>query len=228
MKINPKFIQCSCVEGDKIDLRRAKAVLKHKPDIIIFELPQNNRGAGLIFNRYSCSNKPIEEVNKIIKENRIAAKKFPYVASDIAVWKNIEKLWKQGINTQVYNVDSPAKLRKESFYLFHKSISNGYPAVRKDWLFWLCLYLRESCMAKNAKRILDNYHFKKDPTILIFLESIHWNHVKFLLTNPSKEKIWKYYFGRFKNLKANKNIENQIRARSLTLNNFWKKIQKFY
>lgn len=228
MKLKPKFIQCSCVEGNNIDLRRAKAVLKHKPDIIIFEMPQGNRGPGMIFNQYLCSNKPISEVNKIIKENRIAAKKFPYVASDIAIWKNIEKLWKQGINTQVYNVDSPAKIRRESFYLFNKPISDGYPAVRRDWLFWVHLYLREIYMAKNIKIILNSYHLKKDPVILIFIEVIHWSHVKFLLTNPTKEKIWKYYFGKFKNLKSNKNIENQIKERSTVLNYYWRKIQKFY
>ena len=228
MKPRPKFIQCSCIEGNRIDLRRARAVIKHRPDIIIFELPKGNRGAGPIFNRYSCSNKPIKEVNKIIKENRIAAKKFPYVASDIAVWKNIEKLWKQGINTQIYNVDSPAKIRREGFHLFKKPISSGYPAVRRDWLFCVYLYLRESCMAKNIKTILDSYHTKKDPIVLIFLESIHWNHVKFLLTNPSKEKILTYYFRRFKNLRADKNVENQIKARSSILNRYWKRIQKFY
>ena len=36
MKPRPKFIQCSCIEGNRIDLRRARAVIKHRPDIIIF------------------------------------------------------------------------------------------------------------------------------------------------------------------------------------------------
>jgi len=37
MKINPRFIQRSCTEGNVIGLRQANAVSKYKPDIIILE-----------------------------------------------------------------------------------------------------------------------------------------------------------------------------------------------
>lgn len=141
MKFTPKFIQRDCVEGDKADLRQAEAVLKHRPDIIIFEMPQGgNRGPGTIFNRYSCANKPIEKVDEIIKRLKIASKKYPYAASDIAVWENIKKLWGEGVNTLIYNVDAPDRMRRE-FSLFTK---RGYPAVRKERLFWAYLYLRDT------------------------------------------------------------------------------------
>ena len=119
MKINPKFIQRSCIEGNKIDLRQANAVSKYKPDIIVFEFPEDSKEPSKIFNRYACKNKPLKKVDEIIRNLKKASKKYPYVLSDIVVWKNIKKLWEQGINTQIYNIDSPTKMRKE-FYLFKK------------------------------------------------------------------------------------------------------------
>lgn len=221
MKLHPKFIQHDCVEGDKVDLRQAEATLLHRPDIIIFEMPQNgNRGPGTIFNRYSCANKPTEKVDEIIKKLKISARKFPYAASDIAVWENIKMLWAEGVNTQIYNVDAPERMRRE-YFLFKNP---GYPAVRKDWFFWVYLYLRDAHMAKNIRRVLDACSGKKDPTILIFLQSIHWKHVQFLLTNPSREKIWKYYFGNFPNIKPGA-IECKIKERSKILGEYWKRVQ---
>lgn len=227
MQLTPKFIQRNCVEGEKVDLSQANAILKHKPDIIIFELPQANNGVGTIFNRYSCSSKPVCEVDKIINKLKKNLKKYPYVESDIFVWKNINKMWESGINTKIYNVDAPAKMRRE-FYLFQKPISLGYPAVRNDWLFWIYLYLRDSYMAKNIKKVLDNYTDKKGPTILVFLQSIHWEHVQFLLKNPTKREISEYYFGKFKKLKIDKSIEGKIGERSRILKFYWQKIQTLY
>jgi len=227
MKSNFKFIQCDCIEGDKVDLSQARAVIKYRPDIIIFEMPAGKNNPNTIFNRYSCTKKPIKVAAKIIKDLKISARKYPYALSDVAVWENIIQLWQEGMNTELYNVDAPAKLREE-FYIFQKPVSRGYPAVRRDWLFWVYLYLRDSYMTQNIKIILDTYSVRPDPTILIFLQSIHWKNVRFLLTNPSKEKIWRYYFGRFKEIKPTPAIERQIKSRSPILNRFWRNVQKFY
>ena len=83
-------------------------------------------------------------------------------------------------------------------------------------------------MAHNIKISLDDYHTKKNPTVLVFLQSIHWDHAQFLMGNPSKEKVWKYYFGKSKNIKPTKEIEKDIKIRSTVLNYYWKKVQKFY
>lgn len=224
MRLKPRFIQRSCVEGNKIDLRQADAVLDHKPDIIFFERPQNKNGKpGTVFNHYSCRTKPTKKINEIIKEAKIAAKEFPYAEGDIFIWKNINKLWDEGINTQIYNVDSPQRMRAEGFYLFNKPISEGYPGVRKDWLFWAYLYLRDSYMANNIRSVLKTYSLKPDPTICIFIESIHWQHIQFLLENPSKEKIWKYYFSRFPGIKPN-TLQRKIRERSKIIAEYWEKV----
>ncbi len=223
MHLKPRYVQRDCVEGDKIDLRQADAVLKHKPDIIIFELPQSHNGKpGTIFNRYSCAHKPIEKVEAIIKGKKHAAKKFPYAASDIAVWENIQRLWKQGVNVQIYNVDAPIKMRRE----YVAVEATGYPSVRKDWLFWVYLYLRDTYMARNIKHILDTYSLKSNPTILVCLQSIHWKHAQFLLTNPSSQKTWKYYFGKFPALTPSV-VTSQVRRRNRVLGEYWKKLQHF-
>lgn len=224
MKFNPKFIQRDCVEGDKADLRQAEAVLKHRTDIIIFEMPQGgSRGPGTIFNRYSCANKPIEKVDEIIKGLKVSAKKYPYALSDVAVWENVKTLWKEGVNVQIYNVDAPDRMRRE-FSLF---VKQGYPAVRKEWFFWAYLYLRDTYMAKNIKKALGGYSKKQNPTVLIFLQSIHWEHTQFLLTNTSKEKVWKFYFGKLPSIKQD-TIEEQIRIRSKVMGDYWKREQVFY
>lgn len=219
--IKPKFIQRNCIEGSKIDLRQSDAVKKYKPDIIIFEMPEIKNSPNTIFNQYSCQNKPLEKVEKIIENLKISAKKYPYAKSDIAVWHNILALWKQGINVQIYNVDSPDLLRRS--YIFTET---SYLSARKEPYFWAFLYLREAFMAKNIKKILKNYSKKENPLILIFLQSIHWDHVKFLLKNPSKNKIWKFYFGRFKKINK-KNISEIIKKQGPVLYKYWKKYSIF-
>lgn len=223
MKLNPKYIQRSCVEGNRIDLRQAKSILKYKPDIIIFESPKDKNDWSNIFNHYSPDKKPLNKVNQIIKIIKKAAIKEPYAASDISVWKNIIKMWEKGINTQVYFIDAPQNLRHNSPFLGKK-----YSKIYRDWLFWIYLYIRESYMKKYLEIALNEYKEKKNPTVCVFLQSIHWEHVKFLLTNPTKKQIWKYYFERFKNMKPTKDIENQIKDRSKIVNDYWKKVQIFY
>lgn len=216
MKITPKFIQRDCVEGDKIDLRQATAVLKYRPDIILFELPEGENGPDTIFNKYPCEKKPIKKVGEIIKKLNGVAKKYPYAKSDVFVWENIKKLWADGINTQIYNIDTPDALRRQSS-LFE---IGGYPACRKDPLFWAYLFVRDNTMAKNAQEILNRYSGKQNPVVLVFLQSIHWKHVVFLLGKPSQKEIWKYYFGRFSKLTPEMLLE-LVSKRSELLARYW-------
>ena len=51
-------------------------------------------------------------------------------------------------------------------------------------------------MEKNVEWALQDCTIKK-PTVLIFLQSFHWEHVKFLVKKPNKDEIWDYYFGKF-------------------------------
>ena len=171
----------------------------------------------------SCLNKPLKKVDEIIKNLKISAKKYPYALSDIVVWENIKSLWQQGVNTQIYNVDSPDSLRRGNIFDKEK-----YSFAVKKWLFWVFLYLREIYMTKNIKTVLDTYSLKKNPIVLIFLQSVHWEHVQYLLSNPSKDNIWQYYFGRFKYIKPTKEIGREIRKNSKVLGYYWDRHQKFY
>jgi hypothetical protein len=206
------------VEGSKIDLRQADAILKHRPDIIMFEMPRGKNDIGTIFNKFSCEKKPLKRVNEIIKKLELSAKKYPYALSDVAVWDNIKKLWTEGKDVKIYNIDSPDEIRRE-FHLFQDP---GYPAVRKDPVFWAYLYLRDSHIAKNIKWVLDNYTDKNDPLVAVFLQSIHWKHATFLITNPTNGEIWKYYFGRFPKLTPGM-LEELISKKSKVLARHWKK-----
>lgn len=217
MGITPKFIQKNCIEGNKIDLRQANAVLKYKPDIILFELPSGKNGRNTIFNKYPANKKSLKKLDEIIKNLEIQVKKYAYAKSDIAVWKNIKKLWLQGHNVEIYYVDAPDELRRK----YSQNFEPKYPQARKDWLFWVYLFIRDSYMTKNIETVLKNYKEKSDPTVAIFIQSIHWKHIQFLLKKPNELKIWKYYFEKFSKLKK-ETIDEEIKKENPFLYKWWK------
>lgn len=215
-KITPKFIQKNCIEGNKTDLRQANAVLKYKPDVILFELPAGRNGQDSIFNKYSTNKKPLKKVDEITKKLEISAKKYPYAKSDVAVWENIKMLWSQSHNILIFNVDAPGELRRK----YSQKFELKYPKARKDWLFWVYIYLREKYMVENIEKILKNYKEKRNPTIAVFIQSIHWKHIQFLLKKPKESEIWKYYFGKFPKLKQ-KTISQEIKKQNTFLYEWW-------
>lgn len=215
MKIQPKFIQRNCTEGDRIDLRQANAIQKYKPDIIIFEMPQGKNGPNAIFNKYSCNKKPVAKVYEMIKSFKESAKTYPYAESDIYVWENIVNLWKQGINTMVYNVDALPLLRHSNIYK-----NKSYNFAKNKWVFWVYLYLRDIHMANNVRIVLSEYNTKEKPVVLVAMQSIHWEHIQFLLKTEDQNKIRDYYFGRFPKLDFS-TFEIELKKESKTLYNFW-------
>lgn len=212
--MKPKFIQRNCIEGNKIDLRQANSILKYRPDIILFELPASKNRRNIIFNKYSANSKPLKKVNIIVKNLKKAAIKYPYALSDVAVWHNIIKLWAEGHNVSIYNVDAPDRLRREYFL--------KYEEAKRDLLFWVYLYIREEYMADNIEKILKKYNDKRNPVVAVLIQSIHWNHIKFLLNKPSKEEIWKYYFGKFHKIKM-ESINEKIKKGNPFLFKWWRR-----
>jgi len=202
--MKPKYIQVSCIEGDKIDLRQSKAVIKHKPDLIFLEIPSNS----------------LKPVTKTKSQPKKVTDEFPWVKSDKYVWDNIIQLQKTGHNILVYDIDGPHDLvsfeYKKNIYPYNKK----YPYKTTNLFWWVRIYLRECFMANKIKTILNNYKGKKEPVILIFLQSFHWRHVKFLLSNPTQKEIWDYYFKRFKKL-SDKDISNLIKKENKTFFKYW-------
>jgi len=220
--IKPIYHQVNCREQNKVDLRQAKAVLKYKPDIIIFELPEKNNSPETVFNKYNCRQKPVVKIKLIKKNLKKSAKQFGYALSDIKVWENIEYLWQQEKNVLLYNIDGPTELRQEFFEVWQ----NMYPSAKKNWLWWVSIYLRDRIMANHLQSILKKYKFQKNPVILIFLQNFHWQHVKFLLKNPTSQEIWQYYFGKFSEINI-KTISHRIKKNNKLFYRYWKKYSDF-
>lgn len=218
--LNPKFIQINCRETKKTDLRQARGVLEYKPDIIIMEYPNNKKTPDTIFNKYSPADKPLKKLPKFSKETLLIA---PWAKSDVVMWNNIAYLWKKKEHQVfIYKVDAPSELVNEWFSVWE----NMYPCALKNWLWWARIYLRERYMAKNIQWVLSQYQLKKRPIILIFLQSFHWEHVKFLLQNPSAKQIWNYYFGRFNNLRPSV-VAQTLRKQNRVFYKHWKMISGF-
>ena len=221
--MKPRFIQENCIEGNKVDLRQARVVAHYRPDIILFEYPAERGNPSRIFNHYGPDKKPLKEVERIKRGLRVAVQKFPYALSDIPIWENIEKLWRDGRNVLLFNIDGPDDLRRDYFKLAR---GLTYDEQRKNLIFWVHCYMREIAMADHIRRILNDYKEKSNPVIAVFLQSIHWQHVKFLLKNPSQKKIWNYYFGRFPKINL-QNIAAAIQKESSIHYKYWKRTPYF-
>lgn len=204
--MRPKFYNFNCRESNALDLRQAEAVLKYKPDIVFLEYPNNDNEL-----------RPItKSVKKFSKE---IVKTSPWAKSDLIMWKNVEYLWKKGLKTKVYAIDGPGELNSEFMLAWH----NTYPCATKNWFWWIRIYLRERYMAKYILDALNEYQEGKNPTVLVFLQNFHWNHVKFLLTKPSKEKIWKYYFKKFEKEVSPRTIPKILKKESKVFYKYWQK-----
>ena len=221
--MKPKFIQVNCIESVKLDLRQAKAVSRHKPDIIILEYPNDRLTPDWPFNKYAALKKPKAMVKDRIKEFPPEVLKIhPWVKADTIMWQNIANLWAADHQVLVYSVDAPRELTREWLDVWH----NLYPSVLKNWVWWVQIYLREKHMAKNIELIFKNYKDKTNPLCLVFLQSFHWEHVQFLLKKPSKQAIWDYYFGKFAEIKK-KDIGPRIKKLNKVFYKYWEKISDF-
>lgn len=204
------------------DYRQAQAVLKYRPDIIIFEYANEGKTPDTIYNKYPCSKKPLERIRVRQKYLKRLAKNYPEALADIPIWSNIVKLWKQGRDIKLYNVDSPRELRAELYEVW----KGMYPCAMNNWLWWVQVYLREKIMAKNIKWLLANQSDARRLKIAVFLQKFHWDHVKFLMTNPSKKRIWVYYFGKFKDISPS-NINLKIKSINKVFYKYWQHYSDF-
>jgi hypothetical protein len=73
---------------------------------------------------------------------------------------------------------------------------------------------------------LERHKNKEELIIAVFLQSFHWTHVKFLLSNPSKKQIWQYYFSKFREVKQ-ENITQKIKEQNKIFYKYWNGISDF-
>jgi hypothetical protein len=189
-----RFIQANCTEGKKVDPRQAMVVKRYKPDIIFFELPASKNGPASLFNAYSVKRKPFEKIEQIKEDLRKESRKTPYALSDVLVWDAIAELWAEGHNILLFNIDAAQELRRKAFRQYR---STPLSRAKQQWQFWAYLYVRETIMAHHIERILKRYSKRKTLVVAVFLQSIHWQHVQFLMRHHSKEQIRDYYFRKF-------------------------------
>ena len=221
--MKPKYIQFDCREEDKVDLRQANAVLRYRPDIIILEYPNNSKTPDLPFNQYGALQKPHKMVEERLKRfPRKVLKIHPWAKSDEMMWRNIVGLWREDHQIMVYAVDGPNELTREWLDVWKYS----YPCIKKNWLWWVQVYLRERIMANNIRWILHNYKEKESPVVLVFLQSFHWQNVRFLLENPGKKQIWNHYFAGFSEVNRS-NIVLKIKDLNKIFYKYWQKVSDF-
>jgi len=194
---------------------QAELIKKHKPDIVVFEIPYTHK---MPFNKYKADNKPLDEYRKMIAYLKRNSKKYPQSQADLKIWENIYNLWREGKNTLVYNIDAPDEIRD-----YHFNKNQKYNTVRNQWYFWVYLFIREMNMAKHMRPILEKIKSNQKVTIAIFLELNHWKHVKFLLSNPSRQQVWDYYFKRFPELSP-KSIDENVKKFDKMYYKYWKKV----
>lgn len=205
------------------DYRQAEYVLKYRPDIIILESAMD-KTPDTIYNKYDCSHKPYNKLRDFINKLKKTAK-LPGngdALSQVRMWENVMKLWREDHNVLVYYIDGPRALRKEFFEVWKYM----YPSALKNWLWWVRIYLREKYMAKNMEWVLEKNKNRGNITIAMFVQNWHWRHVKFLMSNPSKKQIWEYYFKRFKEVTP-KNISNKIKKLNKVFYGFWNENSDF-
>ena len=199
--MKPKYIQVDCTEGNRVDLRQSKAILRYKPDLIFLEYSK-------------VSSKPILKPVHISKS---IISKYPWTESDNFMWANIVKLWNRNHRVLVYAVDGPHDLVSGA-NIYSCDKTRPYKTTSLFW--WVRIYLRECFMVKNIKLILKQYKNKENPVILVFLQSFHWQHVKFLLSDPSKKAIWIFYFRRFGEL-TSKDVSRLVNEENKILFKYW-------
>jgi hypothetical protein len=210
-----KYVQSNSSELGTIDLRQANLIKKYKPDIVLFEISHTYK---LPFNKFKATNKPAKEYEKLTQYLRKNSKQYPQATADIAIWENIHKLWNEGKNTLVFNIDAPDEIRSH-----HQSFGLPYNTARKQWNFWAYLFIRERYMVKHVAPILKKITKNQKVIVAVFIELEHWKHVLFQLSNPSKKAMWDYYFKRFPEITP-KNIAKKIKEYDKTYYKYWKKV----
>ncbi len=206
--------QFSCREENGVDMRQANAVLKYRPDIILYEGPSNGK-PNIVFDTH----KPNKEVKKDLKEITQYLKKIsqkePWVMSDIYSFNNVFKISQEGQKTKIYYVDGPHELLSQTITNKWNRISR--PRRRGNHLlWWVYIYLREKIMSKNIESLSKN----KNLNVLVFMQKFHWLNVQFQLSKPTKDQMWEYYFGKFKHINRS-NITEIIKMKNKVLYKYW-------
>ena len=161
--------------------RKAEAILSIKPDAILFEFPTEKSYSLSDFNRFEPSKKPKDLIDGVKRAYERASKWYPWLKTEHVVVEAVEKLWNEGVQVYLYEIDAPLELAR---------------ALGPDFQGGLCNtvwnYLREVYMFRSIRRIEEEMEL--DDNALVICSDGHWAN-EFLMTHPSTGQIWEYYFG---------------------------------
>lgn len=225
-KNSPVFHQVNCIESrdGTLDLRQAEAIGKYKPDIIILEYPTEGSVPEFPLNDYLPTEKPADLVAERTKEfSEKILKANPWVAADTIMWREVVKAWNQGKQIYAYPTDGPYELISE----WREVWDHMYPQAIHNWVWWVPIYLRERLMANHISWILHKHAEINKPVINVYLQSFHWKHVQFLLSDPTKNEIWNYYFGKFKSEISQKEMPITLKRLNPVFYKYWQKYSDF-
>ncbi len=167
----------------RVSIKKANEILKIKPDIILFEYPQDSE-PGTFYNRFLPSKKPMKRFEKLKQSLRKSARKYPWLIGDVKIFEAIEKLWCKNKQVLLFNMDGHSELT---------ALCDRIVMSRNRLLFDVWNYLREQHMIKTIRKVRNEFPRSK---IVIICHNSHWRNIEFLLRNPSKKEINDYYFSR--------------------------------
>jgi len=195
----------------KTERKIAKQILKVKPDAILFEFPKGGYPLEK-FNKRKPKNKPKDLIEKWKKGLLFHSKKHKQLKRTVDIVKSIEKLWNQGNQIYLYEIDAPVELSKLGLYKRYSG------KIFHNLRFWIWIFLRERIMVSNIRKIYRNLRLKiKNPKLLVKCHNFHWKNIKFLLRNPAKKNIYDYYFSKFSKYQI-----KSVLKREKVLYKFWK------
>ncbi len=222
----PVFHQINCTESrdGSLDLRQSEGIVKYRPDIVLLEYPSWHDTPYFELNNYPPKGKPAKLVQIRLQEfPPEVLKTDPWAAADTYMWREIAKLWSEGKQIYVYPTDGPGELLSE----WRDVWEHLYPQATKNWVWWVQIYLRERLMANNIKWVMNKHVDIPRPVINVYLQYFHWKHVKFLLTEPSVDEIWDYYFSHFVADVGRDDIGPRIKKLNSLFYRYWQKYGDF-
>lgn len=223
---NAVFHQINCAEtrDGSLDLRQAKGIAKYKPDIVLLEYPTMGSHPGFELNEYGPLSKPAALVAKRTREfPPEVLKTDPWAAADVYMWREIAACWAAGHQIYVYPTDGPHELLSE----WREVWEHMYPQATKNWVWWVQIYLRERLMANHILWVMDKHANLSKPVVNVYLQAFHWRHVRFLLSNPTPDEIWKYYFERFSDDITREQITGSIKKLNRVFYTYWQQFGDF-
>ena len=168
----------------EVAFEKAAIILRTRPNAVLFEFPTAPGPSLSHFNRFPPHKKPKDLMEEFKRSNVKDSARYPWLETENVVLEAIEKLWDEGKQVHLYEIDGPIELTSEA----EKHIPKG------GLVNIAFHYLRELYMHENIRRI--EHKLGRDAVAVVLCHNYHWQNLTFLMTEPTTKEIWKHYFGK--------------------------------